>query len=325
MIKNECSNSVTTNLSLYSINKMSIICNMQRDTLFSNPLYLDIGDCIYTCQYCDAFFWFNEISNETNIEMPFLLDNLLNYHGGSESTYYRTNIRTFNSMLAFTLFRANIDTSARDSHDPHIFKINGQVHYLLGSLLPVDNNYPRFAQLYLYDTENKIQNRMSTVSFDECSKIITETIIKILIKMLDENNILVQLFQTIRDWHKETSIAYIKIRPIGRQNLNSNQYDLPTSNDIGGLIVGDIGEYKKGTDIIVKSKSNNLQRITKLHPSYMSLQYPLLFPYREDGYRIYLNLSLDHTNKNIFEKKNFDKSILLLLITTMPKSRIYFI
>ena len=112
---------------------------------------------------------------------------------------------------------------------------------------------------------------MSTIFFDESSKIITELIIEKLIKMLDETNILIKLFRTIRDKYKEIEIPSIRLKLIGRRNTDNSQYDLPISNDIGGLIVGDISEYEKGRDTIVETKSNNLQRITKLHPSYMSL------------------------------------------------------
>ena len=169
--------------------------------------------------------------------------------------------------------------------------------------MPTDNNPLRFAQLYIYDTENEIQNRMSTFSLDEHSKNMTELILEKLIKMLDETNILVKNFRTIRDRYKETEIHSIKLRLISRRNLESSQYDLPTSNDIGGLIVGDIGEYEKGRDIIVENRSNILQRITKLHPSYMSLQYPLLFPYGEDEYRIDLNLNNQHSDQQSSRKK----------------------
>lgn len=39
-----------------------------------------------------------------------------------------------------------------------------------------------------------------------------------------------------------------------------------------------------GKDIVLEYKSSKLQRISDLHPLYMSLQYPLLFPYGEPGY-----------------------------------------
>ncbi|CAN6720129.1 unnamed protein product [Malus baccata var. baccata] len=65
----------------------------------------------------------------------------------------------------------------------------------------------------------------------------------------------------------------------------SYKYNLPASDGIDGLIVGDIGQFHTERDIVVEHKTYGLQRITKLHPRYMALQYPLLFPYGEDGYR----------------------------------------
>ena len=149
-------------------------------------------------------------------QIPHVLDKLLDYYGGPEIKYYRKNIRKFNSMFAFTSFGANIDSSTSDSHGSHIFKISGQVHHLIGYLLPIDDNPPRFAPLYIILLPiDEIRNRMSTFSFVEDSKIMTETIIKKLFKILDETNILVQLFQTIRDRYKEINIPSMKLRLIG--------------------------------------------------------------------------------------------------------------
>ncbi|XP_012857574.1 PREDICTED: uncharacterized protein LOC105976856 [Erythranthe guttata] len=38
-------------------------------------------------------------------------------------------------------------------------------------------------------------------------------------------------------------------------------------------------------DIVVETQSKRLQRISELHPLYLPLQYPLIFPYGKDGYR----------------------------------------
>lgn len=38
--------------------------------------------------------------------------------------------------------------------------------------------------------------------------------------------------------------------------------------------------------IVVKHKSYGLQRINDLHPSFMVMQYPLLFLYGEDGFHL---------------------------------------
>ena len=147
-------------------------------------------------------------------------------------------------MFAFTSFGANIESTRTDSHGSYIFKISGQVHHLMGSLLPFDNERPRFAHLYIYDTENEIENRILSFIFDETSKALTQSIMNLLTEMLDKNNNLVQIFRTVRDRFKFSGIPSMKLRLIGRRSTDSNQYDLPTSTDIGALIVGDIGEYE---------------------------------------------------------------------------------
>ena len=73
-------------------------------------------------------------------------------------------------MFAFTSFGATTESNTSDSHGPYIFKISGQIHHLMGSLLPLNNDFPKFAQLYIYDTENEIHNRMSSYIFDDASK-----------------------------------------------------------------------------------------------------------------------------------------------------------
>jgi hypothetical protein len=50
---------------------------------------------------------------------------------------------------------------------PPIFKISGQVHHLIGSLLPPKYETPKFIQLYIYDTSNEVRNRLSCLTADE--------------------------------------------------------------------------------------------------------------------------------------------------------------
>ena len=92
-----------------------------------------------------------------------------------------------------------------------------------------------------------------------------------MINKLDNTNKLVKFFRMIRDIYKEQEILSMKLRLINWRYTDSNQYELPISSDICGLIVRDIGEYEEGRYIIIQDRTNNLQRITKLHPSYMAL------------------------------------------------------
>ncbi|CAG7862673.1 unnamed protein product [Brassica rapa] len=68
------------------------------------------------------------------------------------------------------------------------------------------------------------------------------------------------------------------------ENAQSNikQYDLPQSNEVAGLIVGDMSDTICERDII---RDN--------HPLYMNLQYPLLFSYGDYGFNTEIFLHLE--------------------------------
>ncbi|KAL8143445.1 hypothetical protein V2J09_016477 [Rumex salicifolius] len=55
--------------------------------------------------------------------------------------------------------------------------------------------------------------------------------------------------------------------------------------------IGDCSDLIDHRDIILERRNRTLKRINELHPSYPALQYPLLFPYGEDGYKIDIPLS----------------------------------
>ena len=39
--------------------------------------------------------------------------------------------------------------------------MNSQNYHQIGSLIPESGNTPKFAQLYIHDTENEVKNRVS--------------------------------------------------------------------------------------------------------------------------------------------------------------------
>lgn len=58
----------------------------------------------------------------------------------------------------------------------------------------------------------------------------------------------------------------------------------PVVSEVVGLVVGDIGESDGGRDLLVQHQSGQLQRVHENHCKFMAMQYPILFPYWEDGY-----------------------------------------
>ncbi|GJR06557.1 hypothetical protein Tco_0529541 [Tanacetum coccineum] len=75
------------------------------------------------------------------------------------------------------------------------------------------------------------------------------------------------------------------------------------------LITNDFGDGDPTRDIIVNTKDGQPKRILELHTSYMALQYPLLFPYGEDGYHdkipYHRNTGTRKTNRDYVTMKEY--------------------
>ncbi|XVF82525.1 hypothetical protein PTKIN_Ptkin16aG0056400 [Pterospermum kingtungense] len=155
---------------------------------------------------------------------------------------------------------------------------------LIGSLLPVDGETPKFAQLYIYDTANELANRMRPFSTSSGATKPDEDVVKQLMKMFDETNIIVRAFRMARDRFGDTDYVPVRLRLIGHRS--ERQYSDAMSDEVAGLIVGDVDNLINNRDIIVDHKSLGLQRISDLHPAFMAMQYPILFPYGEDGFHL---------------------------------------
>ncbi|PRQ47027.1 hypothetical protein RchiOBHm_Chr2g0095281 [Rosa chinensis] len=156
----------------------------QRSKQESNLSYKDLGDNVFTCNHCSACFWSEEANKQLSKKAhliytncckngqvklqqsnpaPSFLQKILDPQNVPESTLFRQNIRVYNSMFSFTSMGATIDRSINNGSGPYVFKISGQVHHLMGSILPPDGECPKYAQLYVYDTKNEVSNRINAI------------------------------------------------------------------------------------------------------------------------------------------------------------------
>lgn len=144
--------------------------------------YDDLGDPVYQCQFCKAYFWIDERRHGSTIlspkyslccqngkvrlprleRPPTLLGDLL-WGNHAKSKHFQQNIRSYNSMFAFTSMGGTIDFAVNNGGGPPTFRLSGQNYHLIGSLMPLEGKPPLFGQMYIYDTENEIANRMQSV------------------------------------------------------------------------------------------------------------------------------------------------------------------
>ncbi|XP_019178902.1 PREDICTED: uncharacterized protein LOC109174064 [Ipomoea nil] len=178
-----------------------------------------------------------------------------------------------------------VDRTVNKGGGPPVFRLNGQNYHLMGSLLPQEGKPPHFAQLYIYDTNNEQINRINAVR-DGCNQDdIHIDIVNVIQGELDQNNVLVKLFRMAKSEMDRNPCAEVKIKLLGKRKKDARTYNLPEVSEVAALIVGDLDTSIGERDIVVQTKGGQLQRISELNPSYLPLQYPLLFPYGEDGYR----------------------------------------
>ncbi|CAH9100410.1 unnamed protein product [Cuscuta epithymum] len=280
--------------------------------------YLDVGDPSYKCSFCGALFWYDErleshyraknpkysgCCMQGKVKLPLIkrpppiIENL--FMGCDElSKHFLKNVRSYNNMFSFTSMGGKIDSSVNGGKSPPIFKLHGQNFHLMGSLLPADSAVPKFAQLYIYDTENEVCNRINSVRKKDEPHDLHERIVEDLKKTLDEHNVLVKSFRMAGKKIREEGCVDFKLKLIGKRAKDARTYNLPSVSEVAALIVGDLDLSLGERDIVVETCAGGLQRINELHPSYFALQYPLLFPYGEDGYREDIPLSkkkIDHS------------------------------
>ncbi|XP_019160729.1 PREDICTED: uncharacterized protein LOC109157284 [Ipomoea nil] len=195
-----------------------------------------------------------------------------------------------------------IDRTINNGTSPPIFRINGQNFHRIGSLLPSLGTQPKFAQLYIHDTENEIENRFNSFRAENNGFTLHLDVVHDIKQDLDEHNVLVKSFRMAKSFMESNPKSEIRMRLIGKRSKDARTYALPTTSEVAALIVGDLYPCMGERDIVVESKSGMLKRISELNPAYLPLQYPILFPYGEDGFREDIHFATHGTKQNFARK-----------------------
>ena len=147
--------------------------------------YLDEGDPNHSCKFCGALFWQNERIKKDSKKRATLMFSMCCLHGKvqlplfkpppsffynlffekhtSTSKKFHANIRQYNNMFSFTSMGGKIQHSLNSGGGPYSFVLSGKNYHHIGSLLPPPGGRPVYSQLYVYDTDNEVGNRLRAV------------------------------------------------------------------------------------------------------------------------------------------------------------------
>nr|GEZ82028.1 hypothetical protein [Tanacetum cinerariifolium] len=166
------------------------------------------------------------------------------------------------SNIVATTSGGKINKEINNSGAPYTFQLKGQNHHKIGTLLPThEEGRPRFAQLYIFDTLNEVENCLYALN-----RRLTSSSEDVMLQML--------AFRMARDRVSVASIQPFTLRLIGTRQRNARQYNLPTASEVAALVPGD-GNPMDSQDVVVEERGGeegrtSVKRISELHPSFMA-------------------------------------------------------
>ena len=182
------------------------------------------------------------------------------------------------------------------------------MYHRIGSLLPLQDEQPKFAQVFFQGTtEEEARQRQKNISGDNLN---LETIIG-LQEMLHEHHSYVKLFKYALEQIGHREDCRVVIRPENRPSgEHQRRYNAPTTDEVAIIITG---EQHGNRDIVLQKRSGHLQRISETHRAYDALQYPLVFWRGQDSYNFAIKQVNSETRQEI--EKSVSCNFRLLLIS----------
>ncbi|CAI9275385.1 unnamed protein product [Lactuca saligna] len=139
------------------------------------------------------------------------------------------------------------------------------------------NVLSRFFEDDSFMRNNEVVNRICAFREDN-NVVLSADIVACLSDMLTANNEYVRTFKTAKEISPSMSLDSYAVRLFN--TVPDKRYGPPAAGTLGCIVCGDdVGGASY--DVVIYSKIGLPQRISKLHPSYMPLMYPLLFLYDE--------------------------------------------
>lgn len=98
-----------------------------------------------------------------------------------ESLNFRKMVRSYNCNFSMTSFGVNMIKNLSTNYNGiYTFRIQGQIYHFINEIIP-RNDCPSHLQLYFFDTNNEVQNRLNL------SEWLVEPLVVKLMKILENN------------------------------------------------------------------------------------------------------------------------------------------
>ncbi|XP_073317222.1 uncharacterized protein [Primulina huaijiensis] len=244
----------------------------------------DVLPNVPDCKYCGAKRIYAEprafccSSGEINLLSSEMPSDLIQLYIGNDddAKEFNTCVRSYNNMFAFTSMGVHCDEIfARRNAGIYTFRVQGQLYHFMCQLIPPENENPKNLQLYFFDTEHELSNRMYISS--KFKETLTEKSICILAK-----NPYGKFFRSLNSIE---NLNDYKIALLADPATDQRVFNRPTVSQVAGIWLESNEENQYiGQHIQVYPKNKCTQIIKHYFGCYDPLQYPLIFPNGESGW-----------------------------------------
>ncbi|UYV68762.1 hypothetical protein LAZ67_6000728 [Cordylochernes scorpioides] len=263
------------------------------------PTEYIIGGLDIVCPYCSALHFPGETVGSscchkgkvilpTLSSFPYEMMELMTSNS-VEAKYFQTNIRSYNSSLAFASMGAQVDVFS--GQGPFCYRIHGQIYHLTGPLHPHGNRAPSYAQLYILDSEAANNTRIAASRPLECHPGILTLLDSVLRRVNPYTSAYRQMHQVeLAEEHRARieNRQMCQVQMLIRQNhcRDLRRYNAPSVSEVAAIFVDQDGHVPSNRDIAVFPHDCGLVRISPLNPNCDPMIYPLLFPAGDPGWAI---------------------------------------
>ncbi|XP_071930166.1 uncharacterized protein [Coffea arabica] len=247
----------------------------------SEPSILpSVPDCIH----CHAKRFYMEpprfccASGEIRLAPTKMADKLVQLYKANtpESKEFRQCIRSYNNMFAFTSLGVHYNKElSKRNHGIYTFRVQGQIYHFINSLVPSEDEKASNLQLYFYDTEHELANRMAI------SSKFRESIVEQLRSILHENpySAFIRSLAELQDLDRYR--IFLKSDP----GFDQRVYNAPTVSQVAAIwSESDLNDTQTSKNIEISTKTGSKKIVKQYYGCYDALQYPLIYARGETGW-----------------------------------------
>ena len=202
------------------------------------------------------------------------------------SAEFRQNLRAYNNMVSMAS-KAITGKMTEFKKWPRPFKMSGSMYHLTPHIFPEKDQKPKFSQIYVYDVEHELSNRLEHIrEKDRINKMTLETIQN----ELKVCNFYVRKYHSAAEMFKANPEDNLRMVFKSKGSLGTKKKDnMPQINDV---VVIAPGEQTEPRDIVLYRSRKfcpdgyDAVRINELHKAYDPTAYALILPHGDDGFSI---------------------------------------